>query len=122
MTNLPEAPQDPQEPDHTPPAFDKEAARKRYRAMMRSRPMRLMYAITGLVLLATWVLAFGSAFAPNVETLPGHDITVGVAQCRNCHNTGLNNAPTYNHAFAPTCGFCHRQSLPAELSLGRRVR
>ncbi len=114
----PELPEDPAA-EEAAPTFDKEAARARYRALMRSWPMRLMFIVTGLVLVMTWVLAFGSAYAPNVEKLPGHDITVGVAECKGCHNSGLNSAPRYNHAYAPTCGFCHRQGLPDQPLSGR---
>ena len=51
-------------PDEQPdaaPVFDKAAARARYRAMMRSWPMRLMFAMTGVVIVATWVFAFAAA-------------------------------------------------------------
>ncbi|MBM7843183.1 hypothetical protein [Herpetosiphon giganteus] len=102
-------------PDEQPdaaPVFDKEAARARYRAMMRSWPMRLMFAMTGLVIVATWVFAFGAAYGPDVKELPGHDVTVAVAECKTCHNAGLPTAPSFNHSFAPTCGFCHVQGMP----------
>lgn len=110
----PEAPEEVNQlaADDTPPVFDKVAARARYRKLMRSWPMRLMYALTAFAILAAWGLGIGSAFAPDVEKLQGHDITVSAAQCKTCHNSGLNKAPAYNHSYAPTCGFCHRQGLP----------
>ena len=110
----PEAPEEvnPDAIDNAPPVFDKAAARARYRKLMRSWPMRLMYILTAVTILAAWGLGIGSAFAPDVEKLPGHDITVSAAQCKSCHNNGLNSAPVYNHSYAPTCGFCHRQGLP----------
>ena len=103
------------EAEEGPPPFDKEAARARYRALMRSWPMRLMFFMTGVVIVLTWVLAFGAAYGPEVEDLPGHDLTVAAAACKNCHNAGLNGAPSFNHSFAPTCGFCHKQGLPPGL-------
>lgn len=102
-------------PEAGPPAFDKQAARARYRKLMRSTPMRLMYAITVLVILTTWGLGIAAAYAPDVKKLAGHDISVPVAACKDCHNAGLSTAPTFNHSYAPSCGFCHRQDLPPNL-------
>lgn len=102
----------PEQPDAAPPPFDKEAARARYRKLMRSTPMRLLYALTIVVILMTWVLGIAAAFAPDVKKLPGHDITVSVPACKQCHNAGINNAPRFNHNYAPSCGFCHQQSPP----------
>ncbi len=104
-----------QQPEELPPetaTFDKEAARARYRALMRSWPMRLMFFTTGLVIVLTWVLAVGAAYGPDVKTLPGHDMSVPIAACKDCHNKGVAVAPKFNHSFAPTCGFCHVQAFP----------
>lgn len=105
---------EPIDPD-APPPFDIEAARVRYRKMMRSWPMRLMYLVLILVILFAWGWAGAAAFAPSVERLPGHDITVPTRACISCHTDGAvaNKAPPMNHPAAPSCGFCHRQSAPA---------
>jgi len=107
---------EPQAPDSVPeqPAWDRQAARARYRRFMRSWPMRLSYAVLVLVLLFAWGWGIAAAFAPDVESLPGHDITVPTNTCVTCHTVGAQaaGAPVMNHPQAPSCGFCHRQSLP----------
>lgn len=105
-----------------PPPFDKQAARARYRALMRSWPMRLMFALTGLVIISTWALAVGAAYGPDVKALPGHDLSVAPAACKDCHGRRINNAPAFNHAYAPTCGFCHVQALPPAVPASGRLR
>ncbi|HEY0607299.1 MAG TPA: hypothetical protein VGD58_30550 [Herpetosiphonaceae bacterium] len=115
MADLPpEAPQTPQPAPDEPPEFDIEAARARYRKLMRSWPMRLMYLLLALTILFAWAWGAAAAIGPDVETLPGHDVTVPTEQCIACHTTGASasNAPPMNHPEAPTCGFCHRQGLP----------
>lgn len=96
------------------PAWDREAARARYRRMMRSWPMRLSYVVLILVLLFAWGWGIAAAFAPDVENLAGHDIAVPVSTCVTCHTAGAQaaGAPVMNHPPAPSCGFCHRQALP----------
>jgi hypothetical protein len=94
-----------------PPAFDKGAARQRYRATMRSPFMRSLYIMLALVLLAAWALGVAAVIAPDVERLPGHDLTVPPRQCVACHTQGA-GAPAIPHPSLPTCGFCHRQSPP----------
>ncbi len=112
-----EAPPGQPAPDE-PPQFDIEAARARYRSLMRSWPMRLLYLILVLVILFSWAFALASAFASDVEHLPGHNITVPTENCIWCHTEGarVNEAPPMNHPATPTCGFCHRQGLPEESS------
>jgi hypothetical protein len=95
-----------------PPAFDKEAARRRYRATMRSPRMRLLYALLALVILVSWGFGFAAVFATDVERLPGHDLSVVPRQCLTCHTQRLDNVPAMPHVAFPTCGFCHRQSPP----------
>jgi mono/diheme cytochrome c family protein len=95
-----------------PPAFDKEAARRRYRATMRSPRMRLLYAALALVILASWAFGLAAVFAKDVERLPGHALGVLPRQCLACHTQRLNAAPPMPHTAFPTCGFCHRQSAP----------
>ena len=75
--------------------------------------MRLMYALLALTILFAWGWGLAAAFAPSVERLPGHDITVPTQACITCHTTqaDANNAPIMNHPAAPSCGFCHRQDL-----------
>jgi hypothetical protein len=103
------------DPD-APPPFDREAARARYKKFMRSWPMRLMYLVLVLTIAFAWGWAGAAAFAPSVETLPGHDITVPTQSCVSCHTDGAvaNNAPPMNHLAAPSCGFCHRQGPPPQ--------
>lgn len=108
--------------ESAPAAFDKTAARARYRALMRSAPMRFLFALTALVIVVTWIFGIGAAFAPDVKALPDHDITVAVAACKTCHTQTINNAPAFNHAFAPTCGFCHQQGPPPALPASGRTR
>lgn len=115
MSTLPPTEPTPDEPiESEPPAWDREAARARYRKLMRSWPMRLSYLLLALTILFAWGWGIAAAVAPDVENLPGHDITVPTAQCIDCHTTAAaaNNAPPMNHPSAPSCGFCHRQSLP----------
>jgi hypothetical protein len=116
MSNAPSTQPAPDEP----PQFDIEAARARYRRLMRSWPMRMMYLLLILTILFSWAFALASAFASDVEHLPGHDITVPVRDCVWCHTEGaaVHSAPPMNHLSAPTCGFCHRQSLPDETKVG----
>ncbi len=125
MSDSPPSPPDlPTEspPEAGPPAFDKQAARLRYRKLMRSTPMRLMYAITVLVILTTWGLGIAAAYAPDIKKLAGHDLAVPVAACKDCHNNALTQAPKFNHSYAPSCGFCHRQELPPNLPAPGRAR
>lgn len=103
--------------DETPPeepVWDREAARARYRRLMRSWPMRLTYVLVALVILFSWAWGIAAALGPDVEHLPGHDITVPPSACITCHTTDAAtfNAPLMNHPAAPSCGFCHRQGLP----------
>jgi len=104
---------EPLDPD-APPPFDREAARARYKKFMRSWPMRTMYLVLVLTILFAWGWAGAAAFAPSVERLPDHDISVPTQACVSCHTDGAvaNNAPPMNHPVAPSCGFCHRQSVP----------
>ena len=103
----------PQEPGNTAaPAFDKEAARRRYRATMRSPRMRLLYALLALVILASWGFGLAALLAADVERLPGHDLGVPPRQCLACHTPPGGGAPPMPHVAFPTCGFCHRQSAP----------
>ncbi len=98
----------------TPPAFDKEAARRRYRATMRGPFMRTMNVTLALIILVAWGFGVAAVFAPDVENLPGHDITVPPSRCVTCHTEGTNNAPPMPHVAFPSCGFCHRQgAMPA---------
>lgn len=113
---------DTETPAEGPPPFDKAAARARYRALMRSAPMRLMFAVTALVILTTWALGIAAAYAPEVKALPGHDISVPVAACKDCHNQGLPTAPPFNHSYAPSCGFCHQQGPPPSPPTSSRSR
>lgn len=101
--------------EDAPPAWDREAARARYRKLMRSWPMRLIYLLLALTILFAWGWGIAAAVAPDVEQLPGHDITVPTQQCIDCHTSAAaaSGAPPMNHPAAPTCGFCHRQGLPA---------
>ena len=97
-----------------PPAFDIEAARARYRRMMRSRPMRALGIFTILVILVSWAFGVAAAVAPDVEGLPGHDLTVQRPACINCHVRQIEpGTPPMNHPAVPTCGLCHMLGLPA---------
>ncbi len=108
------APEPPHEAVDQPPAFDVEAARARYRRMMRGRPMRALGVFTILVILVSWAFGVAAAVAPDVEQLPGHDITVQRPACISCHVRQIEpGTPPMNHPAAPTCGFCHMQGLPA---------
>lgn len=95
-----------------PPAFDKAAARQRYRATMRGPVMRALFIILALVILTTWGLGIAAAIAPDVEGHPGHDLLVPPRQCIACHTQPGSSAPPMPHIAVPSCGFCHRQSLP----------
>ncbi len=110
MTNIQPSQPTPDEP----PQFDIEAARARYRRMMRSWPMRVTYMLLILVILFSWSFALASAFASDVEHLPNHDVTVPTPNCISCHTSAAStyNAPPMNHPATPTCGFCHRQAVP----------
>jgi hypothetical protein len=94
------------------PAFDKEAARRRYRATMRGPFMRSLYVLLALVILAAWALGIGAVFARDVERLPGHDLSVSPSRCVSCHTIPATSAPSMPHVAFPTCGFCHRQGPP----------
>ena len=96
-----------------PPVFDKNAARQRYRATMRGPFMRSMYVLLALIILAAWGFGIAAAVATDVETLPGHDLSVLPRQCVVCHSQQIGGAPPLSHPAFPTCGFCHRQSPPA---------
>ena len=72
MTTIRRNPTNPTAPTHrVVPAFDKEAARRRYRATMRGPFMRSLYVLLALVILAAWGLGIGAVFARDVEHLPG---------------------------------------------------
>jgi hypothetical protein len=92
-----------------PPAFDKEAARRRYRATMRGPFMRTMNVTLALIILVAWGFGVAAVFARDVENLPGHDISVPPSRCITCHTERTNNAPPMPHMAFPSCGFCHRQ-------------
>ena len=110
---------DPSTPESppAPPAFAKEAARQRYRAMMRSPLMRALYALLALVILAAWGLGIAAAFADDIERLPGHDLTVPPRACVACHTGERSGAPPMPHIAFPSCGFCHRQGLPTPTAM-----
>lgn len=99
-----------------PPPFDVEAARARYRRMMRGRPMRALGLFTIVVVLLSWTYGVAAVFAPDVERLPGHDWTVGRDACLACHREPAGEAPPMNHLSAPSCGFCHLQGPPAAVT------
>lgn len=121
MTEQPLDPQpedEPQLPDEPQaPAWDREAARARYRKMMRGPFMRGVGIITVVAILLSWAWGAAAAFAPNVEHLPNHDFGVPTQQCIVCHTRQLPNqqaeVPRMPHPAAPSCGFCHRQSFPS---------
>jgi hypothetical protein len=96
-------------PDDAVP-FDIEAARARYRRQMRGRPMRILGLFTVAIILLSWAFAAAAAFAPDVERLPDHDITVSRNACLSCHAEPAGTAPPMNHPSTPTCGFCHLQA------------
>jgi len=105
----------PDQPSDEPaaPAFDKEAARRRYRATMRGPFMRSMNIILAIVLLIAWGLGIASVFAKDVERLPGHGFAVPPSRCVACHTQQLEGAPPMPHIAFPSCGFCHRQGPDA---------
>jgi hypothetical protein len=106
-------PNDTDSPEPTgAPAFDKEAARQRYRATMRGPYMRSMYVLLALIILAAWGVGIGAAFARDVERLPNHDLTVPPSRCVACHTQPSSSAPLMPHVAFPSCGFCHRQGPP----------
>ena len=96
-----------------PPTFDIKAARARYRRTMRGRPMRALGIFTIVVILLSWAFGVAAAYGPDVERLPGHDLTVARDGCITCHVRQVEAAPPMNHPSAPTCGYCHLQGLPA---------
>src|SRR4051794_4995006 len=98
----------------TPPAFDKEAARRRYRATMRGPFMRSLYVLLALVILAAWGLGIGAVSARVVGPPPGHDIRVPPSRCVSCPAAPAPRAPPMPHVAFPSCGFCHRQGPPNE--------
>ena len=93
----------------TPAPFDVEAARARYRRMMRGWPMRVMSLLTLLAILLSWVFAAAAAYAPDVDQLSGHGLSVPRAACIACHSAAGSAGPAMNHPAPPTCGFCHLQ-------------
>jgi hypothetical protein len=95
-----------------PAPFDKEAARARYRKLMRGPFMRAVFALLLITILLSWGLGIAAVYAKSVEQLPGHDLTVAPKTCVACHRSGAANIPPLPHPAAPSCGFCHRQSLP----------
>jgi hypothetical protein len=96
-----------------PPAFDKQAARQRYRATMRGPYMRSMYVLLALIILAAWGFGIGAVFARDVERLPNHDLSVTPSRCVACHTQPASSAPVMPHIAFPSCGFCHRQGPAA---------
>ncbi len=99
------------------PAWDIEAARARYRRQMRSRPMRFLGLFTVVIILLSWAFAVGAAYGPDVDRLPGHDITVRREACIGCHARASADVPAMSHPSAPTCGFCHLQGVPQGASI-----
>ena len=95
-----------------PPVFDKEAARRRYRATMRGPFMRSMVVLLALVILIAWGLGIAAVVARDVERLPGHDRSVPPHRCVSCHTGPAARAPEMPHVAFPSCGFCHRQGPP----------
>ena len=108
--NIDPLPNEDQRPDPpAAPAFDKEAARRRYRATMRGPYMRSLYVLLALVILIAWGFGIAAVFARDVERLPGHDLSVVPSRCVSCHTSSVGNIPAMPHGAFPTCGFCHRQ-------------
>ena len=108
--NETEPPAPDQAPAESPPAFDKEAARQRYRATMRGPFMRSMNTLLVLTLLIAWSFGIAAVFARDVEGLAGHDLSVPPSRCVACHAQAGTSAPPMPHFAFPSCGFCHRQS------------
>jgi hypothetical protein len=100
------------QPGAEPPAlaFDKEAARRRYRATMRGPFMRSMTILLVVIVLLAWGFGIAAAVAKDIERLPNHDLAVAPSRCVACHMQQLNDAPPMPHIAFPSCGFCHRQS------------
>jgi hypothetical protein len=103
-------PGSPPEASPPAPAFDKEAARRRYRATMRGPFMRSMNLLLILILLVSWGLGIAAVFAKDVEHLPNHTLDVQPSRCVVCHTERIDQAPAMPHVAFPSCGFCHRQS------------
>lgn len=99
------------------PAWDIEAARARYRRQMRGRPMRFLGLFTVVVILLSWAFAVAAAYGPDVDRLPGHDITVRRDACIGCHARASADIPAMSHPSAPSCGFCHLQGAPQGTSI-----
>jgi nitrate reductase cytochrome c-type subunit len=74
--------------------------------------MRALGVLTIVVILVSWAFGIAAAIGPDVENLPGHDITVRREACLSCHMRQIEQAPPMNHPATPTCGFCHLQGLP----------
>src|SRR5215211_264303 len=91
-------------PDDPKPAFDREAARRRYRATMRGPFMRSMYVMLAIVVLLAWGLGIAAVFAKDIERLPDHDLAVPPSQCVACHTQRLEDAPPMPHIAFPSCG------------------
>ena len=106
-------------PPEPTPAFDIEAARARYRRMMRGRSMRALGVVTIVVFILSWAFAIAAAYAPDVDRLPGHDISVTRDRCIACHVRAIDGAPPMPHPVTPTCGFCHVQGMPQAPATGR---
>ncbi|MBS1965429.1 MAG: hypothetical protein JST60_06365, partial [Chloroflexi bacterium SZAS-1] len=85
MTHDEQAEQPEQPEQSAPPAFDKEAARRRYRATMRGPFMRTMNILLALIILAAWGFGIAAVFARDIEKLPDHGITVSPSRCITCH-------------------------------------
>lgn len=92
------------------PAFDKEAARQRYRATMRGPFMRTMNLLLILILLISWGFGIAAVFGKDVERLPDHGVNVPPSRCVVCHTQAGSAAPPMPHVAFPSCGFCHRQA------------
>jgi hypothetical protein len=101
----------PEEPSAEPPApaFDKEAARRRYRATMRGPFMRSMNILLVIIVLLAWGFGVAAVVAKDVERLPNHDLAVPPSRCVVCHTQQLEDTPPMPHIVFPSCGFCHRQ-------------
>lgn len=103
-------PPDEPPPTNAPPAFDKEAARRRYRATMRGPFMRSMNILLAVILLVAWGFGIAAVYAKDIERLPNHGLSVAPSRCIACHTEQQAGAPPMPHLAFPSCGFCHRQS------------